>query len=236
MAAENNNEANNINTQLVKIIRQLLGVVTVLLCFSLLLLLISIFGVPDFIAKKNAPTETPAIVSSTAVEKPKSEFWEAPDTATITDEEVKYGRDLIAHTAEYLGPNGKVMKITNGMNCQNCHLDAGTKVFGNNYSAVASTYPKFRARSGSEESIEKRVNDCFERSLNGKAIADNSKEMKAIVAYIKWLGKDVPKGESPKGAGLVEVLFLERAADPAKGKLVMMLNARAVIRQMVMVY
>lgn len=220
MAAENNNEPNNINSQLVKIIQQLLGVVAVLLCFLLLLLLLLVFGVPDFISKKNTSTETPAVVSSIPAEKPKSEFWEAPDAATITDEEVKYGKELIAHTSEYLGPNGKVMKITNGMNCQNCHLDAGTRVFGNNYSAVASTYPKFRARSGTEENIEKRVNDCFERSLNGKAIADDSKEMKAIVAYIKWLGKDVPKGESPKGVGLVEVPFLERAADPAKGKLV----------------
>ncbi|MCW5907271.1 MAG: c-type cytochrome [Chitinophagales bacterium] len=183
----------------------------------LLLMFFLIFGVPDFGGKKNAPlTVTPA----PPVEKPKSEFWEAPDENLISDEEVKYGRELIAHTGEYLGPKGKVQIMTNGMNCQNCHLDAGTKIFGNNYSAVASTYPKFRARSGTEESIEKRVNDCMERSLNGMPLDTGSREMKAMVAYIKWLGKDVPKGESPKGSGLVDVPFLDRAADPAKGKLV----------------
>ncbi|MBX2897274.1 MAG: c-type cytochrome [Cyclobacteriaceae bacterium] len=156
--------------------------------------------------------------------KPADNLWRAPSAATIpTDvsgDEIRYGKELIAHTAYYLGPRGKVMAISNGMNCQNCHLDAGTKPFGNNYSAVASTYPKFRARSGTEETIEKRVNDCIERSLNGQALADSSREMKAIVRYIKWLGTGVPKGESPKGSGLVELAYLDYPADPAKGKLV----------------
>lgn len=105
------------------------------------------------------------------------------------------------------------------MNCQNCHLEAGTKIFGNNYSAVASTYPKYRARSGTMENMYKRINDCFERSLNGKPLDTNSREMQAIVAYMKWLGKDVKKGEKPEGAGLKKVEFLDRAADPEKGKL-----------------
>lgn len=163
--------------------------------------------------------------ASTSINKVKKSvlFWKAPEANSIpaspTGDEIRYGRELIIHTAEYLGPKGKVLSISNGMNCQNCHLEAGTKVFGNNYSAVASTYPKFRARSGSEETIEKRVNDCFERSLNGKPLAEDSKEMKAIVAYIKWLGNEVPMGEVPKGAGLVELTYLNRAADPIKGKL-----------------
>lgn len=133
---------------------------------------------------------------------------------------ILYGRNLIENTAYYIGPKGTVAKLSNGMNCQNCHLDAGTKPWGNNYGAVASTYPKFRDRSGSIESIEKRVNDCLERSLNGKALDSESKEMRAIVAYIKWLGKDIPKGQKPKGTGIMDIPFLQRAADPEKGKIV----------------
>jgi thiosulfate dehydrogenase len=150
------------------------------------------------------------------------DIWKAPDVVTIPSDvvgdEIKYGRELVAHTSEYLGPKGKVRPMSNGMNCQNCHLDAGTKPFGNNYSAVASTYPKFRARSGTTETIEKRVNDCFERSLNGEPLPDDSREMKAMVAYIKWVGNEVPKGQTPKGAGLVELPFLDSPADPIKGK------------------
>ncbi len=139
-------------------------------------------------------------------------------------DEIRYGRELIANTAYYLGPNGKVAKISNGMNCQNCHLEAGTKPWGNNYGAVASTYPKYRDRSGTIETIQKRINDCIQRSLNGKPLDSNSQEMKAMVNYIKWLGSDVPKGVKPKGSGIMDLPKLARAADPAKGKIVYIQN------------
>ena len=80
--------------------------------------------------------------------------WKAPDWSEMDQEsnaeELKYGKELVANTAEYLGPNGKVKAISNGLNCQNCHLQAGTAPLGNNYGAVAATYPKVRARSGQE--------------------------------------------------------------------------------------
>lgn len=168
----------------------------------------------------SSPTKDEPINQTTSIIE--SGFWKAPDASTIPTgtegEEIKYGRELIANTSKYLGPKGSVKAISNGMNCQNCHLEAGTKTFGNNYSAVSSTYPKFRPRSGTQETIEKRVNDCLERSLNGQALPDDSREMKAIVAYIHWLGTDVPKGETPNGAGLVALEFLDRAANVSIGK------------------
>jgi thiosulfate dehydrogenase len=139
---------------------------------------------------------------------------------------IRYGYELIAHTSKYLGPKGIVQQNTNGMNCQNCHLEAGTKPWGLNYGSVYSTYPKFRERSGSLETIYKRVNDCMERSLNGKALDTNSKEMKAIYAYIKWLGNDVAKGEKVKGSGIEILPYLETAASPTEGKIVYMQNCQ----------
>lgn len=135
-------------------------------------------------------------------------------------QQIIYGKDIITSTSIYFGPNGSVSHITNGMNCQNCHLLGGRKAWGNNYGAVFSTYPKFRDRSGTIETIPKRVNDCFERSLNGKAIDTSSKEMQAIIAYIKWLGKDVSRGEKPRGSGITELPFISRAADTGKGAVV----------------
>jgi thiosulfate dehydrogenase len=150
--------------------------------------------------------------------------WNMPDTNQLSftgnDQLIRYGRDLIARTSFYLGPKGKVAAITNGMNCQNCHLDAGTRLWGNNYSAVFSTYPKFRERSGTIENIYKRVNDCIERSLNGKAIDTNSREMQAIYSYMKWLGEKVPAGTTPIAAGIKTIPFLNRAADTIKGRMV----------------
>ena len=70
---------------------------------------------------------------------------------------IKYGRELIVNTSQYLGPNGSVAKMSNGMNCQNCHLDAGTKPYGNHYLAVHATYPKMRSRSMTIETLSKRT-------------------------------------------------------------------------------
>ncbi|MFM2259199.1 MAG: hypothetical protein RLZZ424_1162 [Bacteroidota bacterium] len=152
--------------------------------------------------------------------------WVGPslyiDHITLGEERelIIYGQDLIAHTSRYLGPKGSVAQITNGMNCQNCHLQAGSKAWGNNFAAVFSTYPKFRDRSGQVETIYKRVADCMERSLNGTAVDSNSREFKAIYAYIKWLGKDVQKNEKPIGSGIEKLPYLDRAADPKKGQIV----------------
>ncbi len=152
--------------------------------------------------------------------------WIGPDIntdTTINGEQralISYGHELIAHTSKYLGPNGTVAKITNGMNCQNCHLNAGNQPWGNNYGAVYSTYPKYRDRSGKIESIYKRVSDCMERSLNGKAIDSNSREFTAMYAYIKYLGRDVEKNTKPNGSGIEKPNLLSRAADSSKGHVI----------------
>ncbi|MEO5581491.1 MAG: c-type cytochrome [Saprospiraceae bacterium] len=153
-----------------------------------------------------------------------TKVWQAPDLQYLNEDKNKdlilYGRQLIANTSEYLGPKGIIKHMSNGMNCQNCHLDAGTKPFGNNYSAVSATYPRFRARSGTEETIAKRINDCIQRSLNGDSLLPQSKEMKAITAYIQWIGQAVPKNKMPLGVGLYKIKLLKRAADPLQGQFV----------------
>lgn len=149
--------------------------------------------------------------------------WHIPDINLVPQtpegDLIRYGRELVVNTSKYLGPKGIVAQITNGMNCQNCHIEAGTKLPVNSFFYVASSYPRYRERSGREESIEFRVNDCLQRSLNGKTIDSLSKEMKAIVAYLKWLGEDLKKSEklSPEPTTLS---FLNRAADPEKGRII----------------
>ncbi|MDI6032949.1 c-type cytochrome [Flavobacterium sp. LB2P84] len=151
-----------------------------------------------------------------------AKFWKPADISLITDatlkQEVEYGKDLIAHTAKYLGPNGNVKQISNGMNCNNCNLDAGTKPWGNNYGSVYSMYPKMRARSGQVEDLYKRVNDCIERSLNGQPLKKDEKEMKAMIAYIEYIGSNVQKGKEANASGIYDLEYLDRAANPVKGK------------------
>jgi thiosulfate dehydrogenase len=150
--------------------------------------------------------------------------WIIPDTTELTNtksaELIKYGRSLITNTAYYFGPKGIIAHKSNGLNCQNCHLNAGAKLLGNNFSMVAADYPKFKDRSGIVETLVKKVEDCFERSLNGKKIDSNGREMKAFVAYLKWIGKNVKKGTRPAGSGIEELPFLNRAADTVRGRIV----------------
>jgi thiosulfate dehydrogenase len=154
----------------------------------------------------------------------ENELWQAPPENEIPFDSngdlIRYGKDLIVNTSKYLGPKGIVAYVSNNMNCQNCHIAAGTQNFANPFSAVSSTYPKYRDRSGRVESVEFRVNECLQRSMNGKTLDSLSTEMRAMVAYLKWLGKEVPPGLKPKGAGTELLPYLSRAADTQKGKMI----------------
>ena len=54
-------------------------------------------------------------------------------TADAEGKLIWYGYQLIVNTAYYLGPKGIVVQTTNGMNCQNCHLDGGTVPYAKQY-------------------------------------------------------------------------------------------------------
>ena len=54
--------------------------------------------------------------------------------------------------------------------------------------------------------------------MNGKELDTVSKEMLAMIAYIKWVGKDVTKTTPQKGIATIQIPFMDRAADPAAGK------------------
>jgi thiosulfate dehydrogenase len=63
-------------------------------------------------------------------------------------------------------------------------------------------FPEYRSRSGSINSLQQRINDCFERSMNGKALAYDSQEMNALLMYMRWLSSDVPTGVTVVGRGM----------------------------------
>ncbi|GAB3566505.1 c-type cytochrome [Spirosoma luteolum] len=170
-----------------------------------------------FAAATLLPPRTPPADEAVSWWRPPADSLIPAGAAGVS---IRYGRELIAHTARYLGPRGTVARLSNGMNCQNCHLDAGTRVWGNNYGGVRATYPRYRDRSGTVETIRRRITDCFERSLAGRAPDSSSREMQAMVAYIDWLGTAVPAGRKPAGAGLTRLPYPDRAADPIRGKAV----------------
>lgn len=223
------NKQNEAEKTLIVVTRALIVIVILFIVVVGIFIGLLVDSGSDRLADRRGVTATPAVSSQaisssvqvSTVRTVSTDLWEAPHESSLPGgslrDTILYGRELIAHTAKYLGPRGEVAAISNGMNCQNCHLDAGTKPWGNNYSAVYSTYPKFRTRSGTHETMEKRINDCLERSLNGRPLNGKSKEMRAMIAYMKWLGTSVEKGKQPYGSGLKKLSYLPRAANPLKG-------------------
>jgi len=148
-----------------------------------------------------------------------------PDTATIPHDKfgdmVRYGRELMANTAVYIGPNGKVGHYTgNKMNCTSCHLDAGTRAFGFNFFSSHARYPQYRGREDKVLTLADRVNNCIERPQNGTPLPVDSKEMEAMLCYMKWLSSGVPTGHRVYGDDALELNLPDRAADVKKGELV----------------
>src|SRR6476646_1320356 len=113
-------------------------------------------------------THKPVLINSSTTQYHEGEEWVAPDDKDIpvdsTGDLIRYGKELILNTSKYLGPKGLIANISNGMNCQNCHINAGTQNFANPFSGVKNNYPKYRDRSGRVESCEFRVNECMQRS------------------------------------------------------------------------
>lgn len=149
----------------------------------------------------------------------------APDTGTIPHDEfgdmVRYGRDLILNTAYYMGPEGVARQnLGNKMNCTNCHLDAGTRPYGLNFFSTHARYPQYRARENRILTLAERVNNCIERPHNGVAIPLDSKEMIAIVSYMKWLSANVPTGQRVKGDEGIELTYPDRPANQQQGEAV----------------
>jgi len=150
--------------------------------------------------------------------------WKAPDSSTIpkgkTGDMIRYGKELLTHTSKYFGPKGSITQLSNGMNCQNCHLEGGSRLFANNYSGVLANYPKMSYRSGKVQPLSGRISDCFSRSLAGGVPDTNGREVRAMMAYINWIGQGVKKGKKLFGSATEKLTFLKAPADPEKGKAV----------------
>jgi len=89
----------------------------------------------------------------------------------------------------------------NNLACQNCHLQAGRQPFATPLAGVWGQFPQYRAREGAVVALEDRINGCMERSMNGRALPLDSREMRAFSAYMRWLSTGIPDGAKLVGAG-----------------------------------
>lgn len=80
----------------------------------------------------------------------------------------------------------------NGLRCVSCHLENGTRGRAMPWTGTLARYPRYRSRPGYEETIERRINECIARSLAGRMLHEDSRDMRDMVAYIATLN-DAPR-------------------------------------------
>jgi thiosulfate dehydrogenase len=124
---------------------------------------------------------------------------------------VRRGRALLRAGRDSLPRN-----VGNRLRCVSCHLDDGTRAFAMPWAGVYARFPQYRSRSGKVSRIEDRINDCFQRSLDGKPLARDGDDMRDIVAYMSWLGRGGgDRGARGRGIDSIGPLL----PDTAKGRL-----------------
>ncbi|MFC5399890.1 c-type cytochrome [Undibacterium jejuense] len=144
------------------------------------------------------------LVCNTCLLATASEVISAPPESSIpsgiSGDAIRMGKKILTETNLVLPRN-----VDNGLNCANCHLKAGTVAGAAPWLGIWGVFPEYRARSGKLISLQERINDCFERSMNGKPLDFASPEMNNILAYMRWLSTGVPTGTSIAGRGFISI-------------------------------
>jgi thiosulfate dehydrogenase len=126
---------------------------------------------------------------------------------------VRRGRAILAATRDSLPEH-----VGNRLRCVSCHMGDGLKPSQMPLVGVYARFPQYRSRSATVEIIEDRINDCFERSMNGTALPRDSRAMRDIVASLAFLSYGVPVGSLVEGQGLAKIEPL--TGDTVRGRAV----------------
>jgi thiosulfate dehydrogenase len=150
--------------------------------------------------------------------------WTPPDIATVADDPfgklVKYGHALFTDTANEIGPQVSDPNrrfAGNNLACQSCHLRGGSQPYAMPLMGVWGQFPQYRAREGAVAMLEDRINGCMERSMNGRTLPLQGREMRAFSSYIRWLSTGIPDGAKLVGAGTLRIKEPAGAADLGHG-------------------
>jgi thiosulfate dehydrogenase len=150
--------------------------------------------------------------------------WTPPSIGSVGDDPfgklVKYGHALFTDTPNQIGPlaTDPAKRFSrSSLTCQNCHLKAGTQPYAVPLIGVWGQFPQYRGREGEIGTLEERINGCLERSMNGRVMPLDGIEMKAYLAFMKWLSTGIPDGAKLVGAGTKSIKEPGRAADLTNG-------------------
>ena len=151
----------------------------------------------------------------TAAEDDRYPGWQdGPVPGGPVGEAIAFGQRILAHT-----PGSAPAYSGSALNCTSCHLNGGRTPWAAPWVGIWGVFPEYRSRNAKVNALQDRINDCFERSLNGRRLPLDSREMIGILAYMQWLSREVPTGKSVPGRGFLRVKSTH-ASDPVRGALV----------------
>jgi thiosulfate dehydrogenase len=114
----------------------------------------------------------------------------APDGSVPADDAVGHsirrGAAIMAATRDSLPAH-----VGSALRCFSCHLGRGTDTAALPLTGVYARFPQYRSRSNRVELIEDRINDCFQRSLNGTPLALDDPAMHDIVAFLAFESRGI---------------------------------------------
>jgi len=126
---------------------------------------------------------------------------------------VRLGEQIFMQTGQYAKPY-----VGNGLNCVNCHLDAGRKPDSAPLWGAFGRYPAFRKKTGQVDTFAARLQGCFVYSMNGKAPPPDSEVITALQTYSAWLAKGAPVGTALPGGGYPKPDKRPQPADYLRGE------------------
>jgi thiosulfate dehydrogenase len=152
----------------------------------------------------------PPAAAQSKVAEPAKARVPARVPAGPAGESIRLGQSIFDYT-----PRFATKYVGNQMNCADCHLRSGRAPYSGPMVGLAHIFPTYNERAGSVIPLSRRIQQCFARSENGRPPAPDSREMKALLAYIGWLSPAKSAGHAPPGRGLVNLPRLR--GDPARG-------------------
>ena len=124
---------------------------------------------------------------------------------------IRRGRALVLHT-----PDSLPRYVAGRVACTSCHLDGGRVDGAAPFADAHARYPVYLPRSGAVVTLADRVNYCVTRSLAGRRLPADSREMVDILAYLAHEGRGRPvapgRARDPRGLPPMPALRGDSAA------------------------
>lgn len=142
-----------------------------------------------------------------------AEFRVPPDSEIpdgVLGASIRRGRALLNATRDSLPQH-----VGNELRCTSCHLTDGRQANAIPWVGVYARFPQYRSRNDDVNVLADRINDCFQRSMNGTALPADGQAMKDMIAYMAFLSRGYAVGSDVEGQGLPDLAPLP--GDTARG-------------------